>query len=756
MTVLFKHGRPGELRRGVLPPWLWFWLAIYILGFPAVFDRIKIDLLIIFTGNDGINPPLGLLERIPAVVELLFDLTLSVGVLMVFLPWIRTKFLQRKYGLTEPQFLSPEEEPRETLQTLSAMSQFVREYAPGIILTYNASGKLLRDKAFVYPIGYRRTGMAVAGALLALWDRDQQAARAVLLHEIEHYRHGDEFVIGAGSLLETIIKHWFLLAVIFGIVPFIPSILITHITESQQEMAMVADLPRILSFHIQQFLVVDIPFSLLLFFQSFFWVASLFTIVIAAIWCAEINADRFVIDTMQSVQTLANTMEQHATSPSWWGWLWSGSYHPPAKVRRWLVQRSEGMSGLALLLLVFPAAWFVRLVFVCGWALSRYLLFLYGGTSAGYIVGELGIGIVYFLEALVPVWIAIAVLIALWPILVRYWERFFGHTAGRPANASYGAYLSSTGFVVFVCIIGLVLSLLPAPAEPAGFKPTVPHSTANTPNGHFKVGDTVAIGNLWMITVHGAQVKLGNAFFPTRPDHDFLAVDVSLKNISSQTNSIANGRQFVLKDLHGVSYDETYVAAIPPPAASQNGKVPAGVTVRGQLTYEVPVSVSQFTLSFKADRKNYDPSQWTVWDITTSPNASSTATGVPTPTVRPTPPFGTSTSGYPTLQKLYHGTLVNTTDNNNTSADATLSSIVQDQQGGISGNMTIQPPLVGSGPFTGTVISNGTIQFTVTPTDNSLYTTIVFTGTIRADGSMGGIYTLSGTSQGGTWQFRPA
>lgn len=197
MAVSLEHAESRAQRSGALPPWLWFWLVLYILGFSTVFDRVKTNLLILFTGADGVNPAATYsgLGRVPGVIEILLDLVLFVGVLAVFLPWIRTVYLRRRYGLTEPQFL-PEDMPRETVQALSMVGGFVKEYAPGLILTYNAGGKLLRDKAFVYPIGYRRAGLAISGPLLALWNNDQQAVEAILLHEIEHYRHGDMLVVG--------------------------------------------------------------------------------------------------------------------------------------------------------------------------------------------------------------------------------------------------------------------------------------------------------------------------------------------------------------------------------------------------------------------------------------------------------------------------------------------------------------------------------------------------------------------------------
>ncbi|TMC23473.1 MAG: DUF4352 domain-containing protein [Chloroflexi bacterium] len=740
-----------EQKSGVLPPWLWFWLAIYILGLPAVVDRFKKNLLILFTGIDSPNlPPLDRqLGRPYTVVELLLDLTLTLGVLLVFLPRIRTVFLQRKYGLTEPQFLSPEQTLPETSQTLQAVSQFLRAYAPSVTLTYNANGQVMRDRAFVYPIGYRRTGIALSGRLLTLWNTDQQAAEAILLHEIEHYRHGDMFVIGAGSFLETIIKRWFLLIVIFNLVPLTLGFLIRTITSIQELLAIGADPWSILVYNIQLFFILYIPSMLLEFLVSFFWTTALFTNVVMAIWCAEINADRFVIDTTQSTQVLEKAMAQHAVSTTWWRWLWSGIHHPPPALRRWLAQRSQSTGGLVLLLLLFPAAAFIKLIFLCGWALSFFLTFLYTGTSVGYIVGTLGNDIVYFLEALVPVWLVMAVLMALWPVLTRYWERIFTHTASRPVQASYRAYLSSTGFITVICIVGLVLTLLPQPAEPSDFKPTIPHNTANTANGHFKIGDNVTIGNLWKITVTSVEAHSKNLGMQASAGHEFLVINVSLTNISTQTSTLMTSPQFTLTDLQNVSYHDTLITVPPPPAVAQNGNVPAGATVQGPLTYkEIPMSVSQFTLSFKTDWKNYDPSQVTVWDITVPSNDTATATSVPTPTA--------SANNYPVLQKSYTGTLVNTTDNSNTSANATLSSIEQDQQGGFRGYMTIQLPLAGSGPCTGTVSNNRTIQFTVTPSDGSGYASIVFTGIIYADGSMSGTYILPGTSQQGTWQLKPA
>jgi hypothetical protein len=99
------------------------------------------------------------------------------------------------------------------------------------------------------------------------------------------------------------------------------------------------------------------------------------------------------------------------------------------------------------------------------------------------------------------------------------------------------------------------------------------------------------------------------------------------------------------------------------------------------------------------------------------------------------------------LASSYNMTFDNTTYD--IMADGSLSGITEDQQGNISGQMTVDPPLEGTGPFTGTV-SNTTINFALAGTDGS------YTGTVNAQGTLSGTYTYSApgpfAGQSGTWQ----
>ena len=107
---------------------------------------------------------------------------------------------------------------------------------------------------------------------------------------------------------------------------------------------------------------------------------------------------------------------------------------------------------------------------------------------------------------------------------------------------------------------------------------------------------------------------------------------------------------------------------------------------------------------------------------------------------------------YPTLVSSYVGTVHNNTVN--ISSSLSLTSVTEDSQGNISGSAFVGRPLVGSGPFTGTIGIDRTIQFTVTPNDNAGVSTIHFDGMVQANGSMSGTYTVSGTGETGTWKVK--
>ena len=115
-------------------------------------------------------------------------------------------------------------------------------------------------------------------------------------------------------------------------------------------------------------------------------------------------------------------------------------------------------------------------------------------------------------------------------------------------------------------------------------------------------------------------------------------------------------------------------------------------------------------------------------------------------------PVASAQGTFVTLAKSYTGSAHNITAS--ASGVITLSGLTQDG-GAIAGTFAFQAPLVGTGPFRGTVTST-TIKFTVIPTTSSCPScaSIVFTGRVWPIVSMSGTwvaYLKSGGSQKGTW-----
>ena len=114
----------------------------------------------------------------------------------------------------------------------------------------------------------------------------------------------------------------------------------------------------------------------------------------------------------------------------------------------------------------------------------------------------------------------------------------------------------------------------------------------------------------------------------------------------------------------------------------------------------------------------------------------------------PTQPPPTQPPTIPSLNSSYNGTITDT--GNNASSAMHLSGITEDNQGNISGTITIDNssfPLSGTGSFNGTVDSNGNINFTV-PTNKS---TATFTGSIQSDNSLSGTYSVADQVSSGNW-----
>jgi flagellar basal body-associated protein FliL len=140
---------------------------------------------------------------------------------------------------------------------------------------------------------------------------------------------------------------------------------------------------------------------------------------------------------------------------------------------------------------------------------------------------------------------------------------------------------------------------------------TVPSGNTPVPSTqHFTVGQIVKIDDTWDVTLNSVKTSSGDQYSAPKSGNTYLIIDLTMKNISSQEQNVSSLISFDLKDSTGQKYTETIttMSDIHPP----DGKVEAGAPLRGQLVYEVPTSIKDYTLSFQAD---FTSSGQTIWDI---------------------------------------------------------------------------------------------------------------------------------------------
>jgi uncharacterized protein DUF4352 len=131
---------------------------------------------------------------------------------------------------------------------------------------------------------------------------------------------------------------------------------------------------------------------------------------------------------------------------------------------------------------------------------------------------------------------------------------------------------------------------------------------SSTTSSHFKVGDQVKVGDSNIVTVNSFKTAIASEFEKPKSGNQFVVADVTVKNTSSESQSISSIAQFTLKDSTGQKYTETILSTATPP----DGELAAGDTVKGQIAYEVPAAQHDFTLAFQADIMS---SGQTIWDL---------------------------------------------------------------------------------------------------------------------------------------------
>lgn len=417
-----------------LPPWLWIWFVFYIRLLPAQIELLKENISSFLYSTDPTYANWTLVSRFklvnaPAWIPSIF---LYIGVLSVLFPFIRTYYVEKKYKLTENYTRIP---------AIIEIEDFLKLYAPNLKIKTNLLSQ--SEEVFIYPIGYRKTGIAIFGKFIKSWRSDKESAQEILLHEIGHYRNGDALILGAGSLFEFVVKHSIGIIAFFILIQIV--LVFFDLTES--------------SFHnihvVIMFFLYSLTDPIIILFQTL----SFFTLPIAGVWSAELNADRFMLTSkMDTTKNSLNVIGKLKKEKSLKKLLFAQVTHPPNTLRRWMAVHSSEEKSVLLFLFFYPlVAHFFQLILFIMYALSSNILsFIFKTRNMQEFLDFFNPILIDYIHRWSFTWLLFSIVVILWPILAVYWVRLFSGLRETYNLEHYKSYFLSA--LVLFCIFVLSYS----------------------------------------------------------------------------------------------------------------------------------------------------------------------------------------------------------------------------------------------------------------------------------------------------------
>ncbi|MEU4172545.1 M48 family metalloprotease [Streptomyces sp. NPDC026665] len=383
-------GRPA--RSWGPPPWLWLTLALFLAQLPElVGDTLDVSTGLGRLDEAGRGP---FVTAVLSLVQLLPQYFLLAAVLALLAPRARCRLVERRFGLLafdDPLMAPPAVAPGSRGEGAephfaTAMAAFVHEHAPGTRLRLSTQDGI---SARVYPGGWRIARIGVFAPLVHLWHTDIEAARAVLLHELGHLRRGEQHVTGLGSPFTALVRVWPYVLAGFVVLP----VALLVVTGNATAVLVFAEVVLVLE---------SVPKVLLL--------------VVAALWSAELGADRFAARTA-GADTVVRALRRLEKGDH--GGL-ARLYHPPVRMRVRCVARA-GTTGVQLLsVLLWPLALVAQLLLTMLGAFPAYVLLGAPGDRAARQV----LALAHESLAAQPTWWATLAAALVWPLV----------TGARPAR----------------------------------------------------------------------------------------------------------------------------------------------------------------------------------------------------------------------------------------------------------------------------------------------------------------------------------
>jgi Zn-dependent protease with chaperone function len=422
--------------RRSMPPWIWFYIIISIFYIPyySYYISTSLDSIIKESANSQVLGPIWpILNAWITLGELLPLVVIILGILTLLLPRVRAKYISRKYNLPDKVVYD--------VDSLSEIRAFVGQMAPNLVIKAN----LLRTDqiAFIYPLGFRKTALAIFGGLIRLWKSDRKAAEAILLHEIGHYRQGDSLILGVGSFFGYLINNWFKLTLIFILIPILLLPIAYAFAQGSGIYGMVNLIVSV---------IISIPNFFIIYSTE---LLSFIILPIMAIWSAEINADRYMINQRKAEKDSLKVIDGLSEDRSIFKNLLIDPTHPPKNIRRRLLTSNSSISRLTFSIILFPLGFLVRFILLEIWAIGSYLMDSSLGLQGFDSVVSHSISnfAIYFGDTMPTTWICLALMIAIWPFIENRWYYFFAGTKETQTIKDIKGYMTSSFIVIILLFI---------------------------------------------------------------------------------------------------------------------------------------------------------------------------------------------------------------------------------------------------------------------------------------------------------------
>jgi Zn-dependent protease with chaperone function len=428
MTVSSTAESRPALTRLTMPPWLWVWLAGYLLaGMPAAISGMYSG-VVPFLGHLNSPPqvtdPSLTVESFSSIFGVLIYAPLAAGAVTVLFPHLRGRWVEWRFKLTW-----------DDRRIMTEMQQFVKDHDPSIQLRVSIRGDQM---ARIYPVGWRSARIAVFLPLTTLWKSDRKAAEAILLHEVAHRRQGDQLIMGLGSPFVWLIRIWAPAYLLFVFIP----VMVYFVAGGDTFASFVAVSGG------QD--AVAIPAEIVL--------------PVTALWLAELSADQLAAQEIgadalrRALQAGTGPCASPATRAV------TLLSHPPRRLRlRRVAARPAGTvalmaawpAGLVAWLLILPGAMGALTVLALGSPLSHVPGFSPGMPDVGLMASSVHALLVQDRSVVITT----ALLLLAWPTLAAPWERLWSSGPGPGRHQPWWPYLAAASLPVGM----LLLSLAPLP-----------------------------------------------------------------------------------------------------------------------------------------------------------------------------------------------------------------------------------------------------------------------------------------------------